>query len=240
MSDRREVVAVIPARGGSKGLPRKNIRLLAGRPMLAYTIEAALGSPLVSRTIVTTEDPEIRDVARAHGSEIIARPAELATDAAPTSTVTRHVLETLADEGYEPDDVLLLQPTSPLRSSRHVTEALGPFHASDAASVVSVTPAEHHPRKTFTLRDGRLEPLFAFEDIERPRQKLEPAYRANGAIFALGRAHFLTETRFVVPPVLAYEMDAGASIDVDSAMDLRIAEAILADGGVGTSEERRP
>ncbi len=227
-SDRSSFLAIIPARGGSKGLPRKNIRMLAGLPLIAHSIQAALGCPFVTRCAVTTDDLEIAETARMHGAEVVIRPSELATDSAPTHTAVSHALDALADGAALPDGLVLLQPTSPLRTACHLTECLGAYRASDAASTVSVTEAEHHPLKSLTIEAGRLQPLFGADHLERPRQDLPRAYRPNGAIYALGITRFLETRAFFVPPVLPFEMPPEAGIDIDGPLDLALAELLLA------------
>ncbi|MFV3077877.1 cytidylyltransferase domain-containing protein [Niveispirillum fermenti] len=222
------VLAVVPARGGSKGLPRKNILPLAGRPLIQHSIAAGRGCPLVTECVVSTEDEEIAGIARQAGAEVMHRPAELATDLVPTHLVVRHVLEKLRDKGRDWDVVVLLQPTSPLRTAAHLTACLEMFLPSAARSVVSVCPAEHHPYKDLRIADGWLTPLFSREALETPRQQLPAAFRPNGAIFAVRVADFLEYGAFYVDPALPFVMDARDSIDIDSLGDLRRAEAVLA------------
>lgn len=223
------ILAVIPARGGSKGLPRKNILSFNGRPLLAYSIEAAQRCPLVDRCVVTTEDAEIKATALAYGAEVIDRPSAFSTDSARTHEAARHVLETVRSDGPLPEILVLLQPTSPLRTAAHLTECLETFLASEATCAISVTEAEHHPYKTFLLEGGRLLPLFNAESIEMPRQSLPAVYRPNGAIFAIYSRVFLDTGNFYTPPALAYRMPADASVDIDTAFDFSMAERIAAE-----------
>lgn len=140
-----EILAIIPARGGSKGIPRKNLAILAGQPLIAYTIRAARNAKLLNRVVVSTEDEEIAGVAKSHGAEVILRPSELALDTTPTEPVLLDVLKTLeSKEGYVPDAVVLLQPTSPLRSESHIDEAIKKLYDTEADAVVSVCEAQHH------------------------------------------------------------------------------------------------
>ncbi|WP_298380412.1 acylneuraminate cytidylyltransferase family protein [Azospirillum sp.] len=227
-SERSSFLAIIPARGGSKGLPRKNILMLAGLPLIAHSIQAALGCPFVTRCAVTTDDPEIAETARGYGAEVVIRPPELATDAAPTHSAVSHALDALAAGQVLPSGLVLLQPTSPLRTACHLTECLDMYRASDAVSTVSVTEAEHHPLKSLTIDQGWLKPLFGPDHLERPRQELPRAYRPNGAIYALGIARFLETRAFFVPSVLPFEMPPEASVDIDGPLDLAVAELLLA------------
>jgi CMP-N-acetylneuraminic acid synthetase len=219
-------VAVIPARGGSKGLSRKNLRPLAGKPLIVHSIAAGLGASLVDAVYVSSEDEEIRAVAEASGARVIARPAELATDTAQNDAVTRHALQAIGAEGGQPDVLVLLQPTSPLRTARHIDECLGAYLGSTAATAMSVCAVDHHPGKCVILRDGLAEPFTNDRDIEARRQDMVPAYRQNGAIYAAGVADFLQTGRFYRKPCLAYVMHRRDSIDIDDELDLQLAELI--------------
>lgn len=227
-----EVVAIITARGGSKGLPRKNVLPLAGKPLIAHTILAAKDCSLISRCIVSTEDPEIKQVSLDYGAEVIDRPAELATDLALSADVVRHVLDALTGEGRLPDYFLLLQPTSPLRTGAHVTQCLQAFLASAAACTVSVTETEHHPYKGFTLDNHFLHPLFGAHYLDQPRQRLPAVYRQNGAIYAMKSRTFLERRSFFVEPALPYIMANRDSIDIDTGFDLQVAELRLKSASV--------
>lgn len=223
--------AVIPARGGSKGFPGKNIHPLAGRPLIAHSIAAALECPGIDRCIVTTDAPEIRDVALAHGAEVVDRPAALAADLSPTQDAVRHVLEVLAPSpDRRPETLVLLQPTSPLRTAGHVAACLKAFRAAGAASSIAVTEAEHHPYKAMRLDGGLLEPLFDASTLEGPRQSLPAAYRQTGAIYVVDTRRFLERNSFYIRPCLPFLMPAEASIDIDTPLDLALAGLILAGG----------
>ncbi len=221
-------VAIIPARGGSKGLPGKNLRLLAGRPLLAYSIDAALHCAGILRCIVSTEDPAIRAAALASRAEVIDRPVELATDTASSEAVIGHALEAMAADGELPDRFVLLQPTSPLRTSAHLGECLALAAARpDARSVVSVCDSEHPPHKALIEEAGSLRPLFDWESLSRPRQMLPRTVRPNGAIYLCGSRAFLASGSLYDRPVLAFHMTREASVDVDTAEDLVRCELLL-------------
>lgn len=221
------VVAIITARGASKGLPRKNVRTLCGKPLIAYSILAARGCPQVSRCIVTTDDPEIKRISLQWGAEVVDRPAELATDTALSRDAVRHVLELLSREGGMPEYFVLLQPTSPLRTARHLERCLEAWFASGRPCAISVTEAEHHPYKCFLLENGDLAPLRDSENLDQPRQSLPPAYRQNGAIYLLKTAEFLSSNSFFIAPALPFVMSRQESIDIDTEHDLRLAEEIM-------------
>ena len=220
--------AIIPARGGSKGILHKNIAPLGGRPLITYTIDAALHSGVCDRCIVSTDDDAIARVSVQAGAEVVRRPKELAGDSARSQEAVVHVLRWLEEErGGLPEFFILLQPTSPLRSARHVAECFTAFKNSNAASVISVTQAEVHPQKCLIVENGYLEPLFSVDDLSRPRQGLPVVFRQNGAIYAMASRVFLKELTFYVPPVLPYAMPQELSIDIDSPLDLRMCEEVL-------------
>lgn len=154
-----EVLAIIPARGGSKGLPRKNIRPLNGKPLIAYTIEESKKSEYINRIVVSTEDKEIAEVSNKYGAKIIKRPLELAKDNTPTIDVVLHTLDDLKNN--EPDIIVLLQPTSPLRTSQDIDNAIKSFIEQDCDSVVSVCEIEHSPYWSFEIENNNyLKPIF--------------------------------------------------------------------------------
>lgn len=223
----KQVTAIITARGGSKGIPRKNIRLVNGKPLIAYTIEAALNCPLVDRCYVTTEDREIMEVCQKWGADIIERPSHLAEDNSLSSDVVVHALQELAVEKL-PEYFVLLQPTSPLRTAAHLEKCLRGYLEAGVSCGVSVTPAEHHPWKML-IRDGEnIRPLKDIQSLEMPRQQLPEALRINGAIYVMPSKLFLENQTFFIEPAYFYTMDAQSSIDIDTETDLKIFEHLLA------------
>lgn len=230
-----DVLALIPARGGSKGVPRKNLRTLAGKSLLAYAIEAAQGSASITRTVVSTEDEEIAAAARDLGCEMIRRPDALARDETPMKAVVEHALGVLQQGGYKPDVTVLLQPTSPLRSAGHIEGALALLESRGAGSVVSVgpVPGHFHPAWQFALGEkGELRRYEGGELGALParRQDLQPTFTRNGAIYAFRTAGFLSTGSFYVDPCLAYVMPAEVSVNIDQEQDLRWAEWVLREG----------
>jgi N-acylneuraminate cytidylyltransferase len=221
------VLAVIPARGGSKGVRRKNIAPLAGRPLLAWTIDAAHRSKYIDRTVLSSEDESIIRAARLHGCEVpFVRPAELAQDDTPGIEPVMHALRELP--GY--DIVVLLQPTSPLRDAADVDGCLDRLVSREAAAIVSVRDAVEHPFWTYRIdADGALEPYV--RQLGTPaarRQDLPRAFVLNGAIYAAWVAS-LNETRtFLGPSTIAFQMPPERSIDIDTSDDFAAAEAALA------------
>ncbi|OGV48055.1 MAG: hypothetical protein A2X49_02045 [Lentisphaerae bacterium GWF2_52_8] len=234
--NRPEILAIIPARGGSKGLPRKNLAPLAGKPLIAWTIEAALESKSVSRVIVSTEDEEIAETARHFGAELpFLRPPELAEDNTPSMAPLLHALCWLREhEGITPKYVMLLQPTSPLRGSSDIDAAAELAKRRSAAHVISVCPAPCHPFHIMKLgADGSMESFFdsSFDEMQRRyprRQELPPAYIENGAIYLSRCAELLASKSFYSPPPLALPMSEESSLDIDSASELAEAEKLLA------------
>jgi CMP-N,N'-diacetyllegionaminic acid synthase len=216
------VVGLIPARGGSKGIPRKNLAPAAGKPLLAWTIAAALESRRITRTVVSTDSEEIAEQARALGAEALMRPSGLATDETPMLDVILHALE----EVGRCDAVVLLQPTSPLRRADHVDEAVDLLLESGADSVVSVVEVPHAflPASLMQVVDGRLVPL----DPDAPllRQRKAPLYARSGpAVLAL-RPEALAKGLYG-GDCRAYVMDARDSLDVDGPFELELAGLLL-------------
>jgi N-acylneuraminate cytidylyltransferase len=226
MIDGRSVLGVVPARGGSQGIPGKNITELAGRPLLAWTAEAALSSSLIDRTILSSDDEAILAVGRACGLDVpFVRPAELARNDTPGIDPVLHALAALEPERY--DQVVLLQPTSPLRTADDIDEALRTCHALGAPACVSVTLVEHSPWTMFTLDGGRLTPLLASDARPTRRQDAPPVYRLNGGIYIADTAWLERTRSFVTEETRAFEMPAERSIDIDSPLDLALAEAVI-------------
>ena len=218
------LLALIPARGDSKGIPRKNIRPLCGKPLLHWTIGAALASACVDHVIVSTEDPEIAEVAKAGGAEVpFLRPADLATDTAPGIAPVLHALEQLPHVS----DVLLLQPTSPLRTSADIEAIVALRQQAGRKSAVSLMPSAKHPAWMYSLgQDQRLEPLLPLNGVHC-RQELTPAYVLNGALYLASRDFLLEEEAFISPDTVGYVMPSERSVDIDTPLDWQWAEFLL-------------
>lgn len=219
------VVAIIAARGGSKGVSRKNIRLLAGEPLIAYTIKAALGSKVLSRTVVSTEDNEIAEIARECGAEIIMRPVELADDSAPTELALEHAVSYLEKtEGYKAEAIVLLQPTSPLRNSQHIDEALEIFFKNKYDSLLSVCPSH-----AFLWKVDRkvLRPLnYDFQNRPR-RQDRQPEYRENGAIYITKYNILMEDHNRLGGRIGLYIMPEENSREIDTEFDFWLCERLM-------------
>ena len=217
-------LAVIPARRGSKGLPLKNLRALAGVPLIVHSIRAALAASLVQTVVVSTEDDEIATVAASHGATIVKRPGELASDTAQNNGVVRHVLESMPGQHRY---VVLLQPTSPLRSAAQIDQCLEPLIGGTARTAMTITPVEHHPGKAVYLNGELVEPFTNDADMEARRQEMREVYRQNGAVYAVGVEDFLANDRFYLRPCHGVVVPAEDSIDIDSEIDLMLAQLIL-------------
>lgn len=232
-----EILAIIPARGGSKGIPRKNIRLLCGKPLIAHTIEAALNSKHINRVVVSTEDQEIAGIARQYGAEIILRPAELADDSVPTAPVLEHVVGYLEEtEDYRADVIVLLQPTSPLRNSHHIDEALAAFFSNKYDSLLSVCSSH-----AFIWRAGTDEayPLnYDFRDRPR-RQDREPEFRENGAVYIAKYDMLRREHNFLGGKIGFYHMPEDISIEIDTTFDFWLAEQIMSKESTKKGDEAK-
>lgn len=225
-----EVVALVTARGGSKGLPGKNLRLLGGRPLIAWSIEAARASRSVGRVIVSTDDPAIASAARAAGAEApFLRPADISGDDSPHILASEHAARWLEEqEGFRPEFFLLLQPTSPFRTGADIDAAVGLAREKNAVAVVSVCEAKPHPGKTFGLAaDGTLTPFLADGPAYRRRQDLPAALAENGAIYLNRREALLRDRNFIPPGAVPYLMPAERSLDIDSAWDFELAELMV-------------
>jgi N-acylneuraminate cytidylyltransferase len=229
-----EVLAIIPARGGSKGVPRKNIRLVAGYPLIAYSIKAAQNSQTITRTLVSTEDAEIAQVAGQLNCDVLMRPMELAGDTTPMKAVVNHVLTTLRDTSqYVPDIFVLLQPTTPLRTSAHIDGAINLLLKSQADAVVSIVAVAGHYHPDWQLKvdpDGELH-LYngnTLDKIITRRQELTATYIRNGAIYAVRSASFLRDGSLYGEHCLGYVMAGEDSVNIDSEDDLAVADQRLA------------
>lgn len=230
MIDGLKVLALITARGGSKGLPGKNVRPLAGKPLVAWSVEAAKGSRHVDRVVISSDDAEIIAAAVAAGCDApFVRPAELAQDSTASEPVAIHALDALA----EPYDLLvLLQPTSPLRIAADIDLCLERCVASGAPGVISVVEPAKSPYWMFRMdAAGRLSRLL--ESTATRRQDLPQAFAANGAVFVVRVPWFRRHRAFIGEGTVGCAMPPERSVDIDTLLDFRLAEAILAGAGGG-------
>lgn len=239
MVEKSNVLAIVPARGGSKSIPRKNIRPFAGHPLLAYSVAAALQADRVGRVIVSTDDDEIAEVARQYGAETpFLRPVELAQDDTLDLPVFQQALQWLAHEtGYQPEIVVQLRPTSPLRPPGLVDQAIERLvQDATADSVRGVVSSGQNPYKMWRMGPGaELKPLLQDGPVEaynRPRQELPPTYWQTGHIDAIRRSTILEQNSMSGQRILGIEIPSQYTVDIDNELDWRRAEAIALAGGL--------
>lgn len=220
-----DVVALIPARGGSKGIPRKNLAVVAGKPLIVFTLEAARAAATVTRVVCSTDSEEIADVARAHGAEVpFLRPPALAADDSPMLDVVRHADRELG----EPDVIVVLQPTSPLRRPEDIDAAVELLQSSGADVVVSVVAVPHRfaPESLMRFDGDRVVPLSA--DVATRRQDKETLWARNGpAVLALHPERLRAGGELYGGDCRGYVMQERESIDVDTPFDLELAQLLL-------------
>lgn len=225
-------LTLIPARGGSKGVPRKNVRLVGGKPLIAWSIEAAKGSKAVGDFYVSTDDEEIARVSREHGAEVLPRPPEFAQDKSPMIGVIQHALATCREKhGVEYEYFLLLQPTAPMRNSGDIDEAMRVLRDTGADSVISVYQVEDaHPSRMYLIEDGRLRP-YSEEPPGSLRQDLPKVFHRNGAIYACRTSLIREQGRLWGGKLVPYIMPKKRSVNIDDPDDLAIADFLM--GGTG-------
>lgn len=223
-----KTLVIIPARGGSKGVPKKNIKILGDKPLIAHAIACAQASQKATRTVVSTDAEAIAEVAQQYGCEVILRPESLATDSSNVVTAAAHVYAELK-EGF--DLIVLLQPTSPLRTGADLDAIITSFETdSHVNSVISVVPMDDmHPARMYHLgAESELIPFMSEGETTR-RQDLEPVYYRNGCFYAVRTSVFLQEKSFMVAPKKAYVMSADWLANIDTPRDFKIAEILYAD-----------
>lgn len=226
MIDDKKILAIIPARGGSKGLVRKNVKKLGGKELIGWTIEAALGCGYIDSVMVSTDCPRISAVAKRYGATVpFLRPSNLASDNSKTADAVRHVIENISQEF---DILVLLQPTSPFRSSVHITEALDKFIAKEMVSVVSVCELSKSPFWSFWIdSESRIKGILNGVFSNERRQDLDKAFVLNGALYVQTIKQFLDTGEFVHTNSFAYEMDKRSSVDIDDIVDFKLAEILV-------------
>jgi len=230
MINGKKILAIIPARGGSKRLPRKNILPLAGKPLIAWTIEAAIESAYIDKVIVSTDDTEIGAVAESYGVDMpFYRPAYLSSDTATSIDVVLHAIDKLSETNEYYDLIVLLQPTSPLRGSEHINQAFIEYVEKKAVSIVSVCKTEHSPIWCNTLPLNNSMTGFLPSEFKNMRsQDLPTYYRLNGAIY-ISSVDNLKKTKSFIEGEKAFAsiMATEKSIDIDELIDFQIAEMLI-------------
>jgi CMP-N,N'-diacetyllegionaminic acid synthase len=224
----KKFLAIIPARGGSKGIPRKNITIINGKPLIQYTIDEAKNSKYLDRIIVSTDDKEIAEIAKRCGAEVpFLRPKELASDHAKTIDALIHAVTELEKRGIKYDFVVLLQPTQPLRKSWHIDEAIQEIVETNEESLVSVSKVKEHPILMRTIgEDGKVKKLLEISSTVR-RQDFPTFYKVNGAIYINKINENFTKNTSLNDNKLAYLMDKKYDLDIDEPIDLEFFKLIL-------------
>lgn len=220
-------LAIIPARSGSKGLEDKNIKILNGKPLIAYSIEAAIRSGIYSHIIVSTDSKKYGEIAKQYGAEVpFYRSKETASDSSSTWDVIKEVLKKYKEVGIEFDTFTLLQPTSPLRNYKDIQNAYQLFKEKNAVAVISVCEMEHSPLWSNTLPENNSLLGFLKSESNEQRQNLETYYRINGAIYIAKIRDFFEDINLYREGSFAYIMPIKRSIDIDTELDFKIAEII--------------
>ncbi len=225
MINQKSVLAIITARGGSKGVPRKNVLPVGGKPLIAWTIDEAKKSTYLDRIILSSDDDEIIDVAKNHGCEVpFVRPAEMASDTASSVDVVMHAIDGL-DEEY--DIIVLLQPTSPLRLVEDIDGCIVSCEQS-GGGCVTVTESDKSPYWSYKVGENNvLDPLYANEHTKGRRQELEKTFVLNGAVYAVDRVRFIEEKTFVGDDTLALIMPRERSVDIDTPLDMEFVRFMM-------------
>lgn len=224
----RSILAIIPARGGSKGIPKKNILTVAGKPLIAWTIEAAKRSRFLTRTIVSSDDEGILSVAREYGAETVVRPEAFAADHISTDETSLQLLDELKrTEQYIPDVVVLLQPTSPLRTTEDIDSSISLLIEKGAGAVISVTEGDRKHLKSFFVIDGCLSGIVKNEFAFMNRQDLPRIYLPNGALFVVTEPEFRKNGIMFSERTVPYVMEKERSVDIDTLEDIPVVEAVL-------------
>lgn len=229
MYNKSNILAIIPARGGSKRLPRKNVLLLDNKPLIAWTIEAGLKSLYVDEVVVTTDDEEIQSIAKAHGANApFLRPSVISGDTAKTIDAVKHVVQYYSDAGKTFEFIVLLQPTSPLRTAVHIDEAICYLNEKKADAVVSVAKVDHSPLWSNTLPQNGDMSVFVEGIHDERSQDLEEYYRLNGAIYIGRTEKVLAKESFLLSEnIYAYKMKRSTSVDVDDELDFELCKCLL-------------
>jgi len=228
MNMEHHVVAIIPARCGSKAVYKKNIKPLSGKPLISYTIAEALKSKLLDMVFVSTEDKEIAEIAASYGAEVIERPVELAEDDTPTLPVLQHAIQYLEEvEDYAINLVVLLQPTSPLRTVEDIDRSIQKLLTVGCDSVVSVCEVDYSPYSMYALEEDKLQPIIEGGKGIPRRQDALKVYKLNGAVYVTCRDVIMKEGRIMGDDTRAFVMPSERSLDIDTEIDFRLAEILM-------------
>lgn len=222
-------IAIITARSGSKGLPDKNIKILNGKPLIYYSIDAAKKSGMFDEIMVSTDSEYYAAIAKSCGASVpFLRSEKMSGDQASSWDTVREVLEEYKKLGQEFDTVALLQPTSPLRQAWHIKEGYEMLHAKQANAIVGVAPMEHSPLWSNVLpADNSMKNFFREEICNKPRQELEQYYRVNGALYIVRVRILFDNGNIYEDGCYAYKMESQYSVDIDSDVDFKIAQILM-------------
>lgn len=224
---KEKIVGIIPARGGSKGIPRKNLYNFCEKPLIAYTIEAGLNSKYIDKVILSTEDDEIAKVAIKYGAEVIKRPAELAQDDTKTAPVLEHAVNELKKQGYDPDIIVTLQPTSPLRGSDVIDQVIEKLKSSSCDSVFAGNKVFKYQPRWERDKSGQLKPLYDYHLRPRRQEVTEFCYEENGAVYAITKEAFQEHPDMLGDRVEFVEMNPFDSAELDTEFDLFLIERLI-------------
>jgi CMP-N,N'-diacetyllegionaminic acid synthase len=224
-----EMLTLIPARGGSKGLPGKNIRLFKGKPLIAHTIQNAKESGVAGRIVVSTDDSEIAEISRLHGADVpFMRPVDIAADASPVLAAAIHAIDWFIEhEHWEAQWLLLLQPTSPLRTAEDILNAVKLIESNEADAVVSVSEVKSHPYWVKTIsNEGFLSPFVKDQNVPQRRQELPPAFALNGMLYLVRVSKLRDEGAFCPSRALPLVIPFARAFDIDTELDFLITEYV--------------
>ncbi|MBW9146121.1 acylneuraminate cytidylyltransferase family protein [Clostridium sp. CM027] len=228
MYKNKKFLAIIPARGGSKGIPNKNIMAISGKPLIAYTIESGKKSKYIDELIVSTDSEVIKVIAQQYGAKVpFLRPEELSNDTSKSIDVVIHSIDFYKKNNVSFDYVILLQPTSPLRTFKHLDESIEKVIESNSTSLVSVCEAYENPVLMRSIENEKLKEVISFEGTNIRRQDLPAFYIFNGALYINSNDMLVNKKKFVDENTIPYVMNKESSIDIDTMLDARIVEMII-------------
>ena len=224
-----EILSIIPGRKNSKGVINKNIREINGKPLISYSIEAALNSKLIKKIVVSSDSEKILEIANNYNVQSIKRPKHLSEDESTTIDVIKHALDVVSKENnYFPDIIILLQPTSPLRDSNDIDKAIKIFlNEENADSLVSVCEMNHNPLWSFKIDDNFLLPAFDGKFLKKRRQELPKFFLPNGAIFIGKTKKLIEKNTFYTEKTMAFLMNNEKSLDIDTELDLKLIKCLM-------------
>ncbi len=229
MYNKKRILAIIPARGGSKRIPKKNIKLLDNKPLIWYSIKAAMKSKFIKKIIVSSDNSEILKIAKNIGAETIKRPSNISGDKAKTITTLKHVVKTVEKEGFKPDILVLLQATSPLRNSKHIDEAIKKFIKQKADTVIGVTKRDLYPNWILKKESNGQVKFIIKNNFNKIRsQNQSETYEINGAIYVISRNVLKNSKDYAIgKKIYPYVMKKIHSFDIDEIEDFMIVESIM-------------